>query len=155
MKKIIYNEKSEALYKLAQTKNLPLHQFMDKETLLWIEKNCPEEFKNTKHAQITNYYKNTITKPLSLLPKHTWYAHPSIVSSIHGVLHSYRVAVYALILNDIFAFNLDEDIVIMAGLFHDMRRYDDKGDEGHEQRVAHWLTNNRKEVISACHLKKE
>ncbi|MGI5826637.1 MAG: hypothetical protein ACOX50_04480, partial [Patescibacteria group bacterium] len=104
---------------------------MDIETLKWIEKNRPDFVKinqpfSSKIIELAKKY----------APQKQWFLENDCVDSIHGIRHILRVISNASNL----IFNRKTDLVLARNLLissslHDVRRKDDKGDEGHAVRA--------------------
>ena len=127
------------LWSLAQERLQPDIQNMDQETLDKIKENKPGY-----QISDTNYYLTAEEVSLiqDLSPKPDWYINPEIVSSIHGIAHTVRVMVYAVLLTRNLTNNSDREALLIACSVHDTQRMNDKGDEGHEDRVITWLSEN-------------
>jgi len=134
---------TQSLYKLARAKKLPKHQFMDEDTLNWITKNIPNELGNIDYSLIKKQFAQKLLNLTKYLPEIEWYQNKLVINGIHGSLHSYRVATYTLILNELLHINLNNDLLCVAGLCHDIKRNDDKDDISHGQRSAFWVKNNK------------
>jgi len=61
-------------------------------------------------------------------------------NSIHGVLHEYRVLIYAYIIGTME--KADVESLCYAAIFHDVRRNNDGYDINHSKRAAKWVKNN-------------
>lgn len=127
------------LWSLAQERLQPDIQDMDQETLDKIKENKPE-------YQVSNTDYHLTTEEVSLVedlsPKPDWYVNPEIVSSIHGIAHTVRVMVYAVLLTRNLINDSDREALLIACSVHDTQRMNDKGDEGHEDRAISWLSKN-------------
>lgn len=134
---------NQPLYKLAQFKKLPEHQFMDAETLSWISRNIPEEIKNIDYSIIKNRFKKKFINLTEYAPKIEWFENKLIAKGIHGILHLYRVTSYLIILNILLDLKLDENSLYFMGLFHDIKRLNDKNDISHGKKSAIWIEQNK------------
>lgn len=134
----------ESLWNLAQKRQQPDWQYLDRETLDEIEKNKPTFGLG---ATKVRFIPEDLELIKSLAPHQSWYSEKRIVSSIHGISHALRVMVFALILGRLHQLNNGElkDLIFTASV-HDVRRLDDKGDEGHEQRTVSWLEDRPSEL---------
>lgn len=61
-------------------------------------------------------------------------------NSIHGVLHEYRVLIYAYIIGTWEKANVES--LCYAAIYHDVRRKNDGYDKNHSKRAAKWVKNN-------------
>jgi len=127
------------LWSLAQERLQPDIQNMDQVTLDKIKENKPEY-----QISETDYYLTTEEVSLiqDLSPKPDWYINPEIVSSIHGIAHTVRVMVYAVLLTRNLTNDSDREALLIACSVHDTQRMNDKGDEGHEDRAITWLSEH-------------
>lgn len=123
------------LWDLAQERKQPEFQYMDQGTLEQIKLHRPQ-FKNDFNYCLTQ---NDIELLLEMSPKSDWYLTEEIISSIHGIAHTLRVMVYALILAKKHLNDDQLEALLLACAVHDTQRLDDKGDEGHEERALEWL----------------
>lgn len=112
---------------------------MDQVTLNKIKENKPDH-----QISETDYYLTTEEVSLiqGLSPKSDWYINSEIVPSIHGIAHTVRVMVYAVLLTRNLTNNSDMEALMIACSVHDTQRINDKGDEGHEDRVITWLSEH-------------
>ncbi|OGM21568.1 hypothetical protein A2714_05030 [Candidatus Woesebacteria bacterium RIFCSPHIGHO2_01_FULL_38_9] len=142
-------QKSESLVKLAELKALPLHQYMDKETLVWIKENNP--FKDTSDT-LNGYHKvfdHTINERIiNYIPKKEWFLSPH-ADTIHGYRHILRVTIHSLNLGSSFGDEV-QAVAGIAAMVHDLRRKDDKGDQEHGKRAAIWFRNHVGEIEQCC-----
>lgn len=135
-----------SLIQLADRGNLPLHQDLDSETLNWIRKNEPNEFKNVDFSPIARQIE--LNKIAKFVPLETWFTSPLKVNSLHGIRHLMRVTIYTYYLS--LSLPIDEKLtnsLLIAASLHDIRREDDKGDEGHADRGAEWYGKNDSSVL--------
>ena len=125
-----------SLWSLAHERLQPDIQSMDQETLNKIKENKPEY-----QASNTGYYltDEEVSLVKELMPKPEWYLNPEIISSIHGIAHTLRVMVHAVLLTRNLINDSDREALLIACSIHDTQRMNDKGDEGHEDRVISWL----------------
>ncbi|WP_327382828.1 MULTISPECIES: hypothetical protein [unclassified Streptomyces] len=123
----------------AARRQLPLHQYMDRATVEWIEENRPDL---AASAPPTLALGTLALIEESAMPP-AWMAAPRLYTSIHGVRHSMRTAALAAVLAE--AHGLDDDdtaTVVVAAAVHDCQRRHDKDDRGHGARAAIWLAAN-------------
>lgn len=134
-----------SLVQSAENKTLPDHQFMDVETLDWIQKNDPfaginglnNSFQCTDAFDILNKFRID----------QSWFSCKEGIDSIHGIRHILRVAVNGLnLLKYGFKEEQYKNVVLVAALCHDIRRENDKSDPDHGKRSAIWFKNNLKLV---------
>lgn len=134
-----------SLVQQAKKGKLPPHQNIDRETLLWIKDNRPQELIG---VSVISVAEDVDTQNISrLTPLNSWFVSPKKVNSLHGKRHSMRVAIYASLLSK----NIDQsqrDCLLMAAILHDIRRMNDKSDEGHANRAVKWYESNKSEVTN-------
>lgn len=135
------------LYQLAESGDLPLHQYMDEGTLNWIKVNNPFPKKEVTYSNVP------ISRVLDTLsnftPKHDWFTLQEEADGLHGLKHIMRVVTYASILsNDKYS-----KIILSASALHDICRLDDKGDHGHAKRAADWFKDNLSLVSESFQVK--
>lgn len=130
----------DSLVALAEKKQLPAHQYMDKVTLDWIVSNNP--FKNLQGEHF-NSNPQIINKIDSFRLPDEWLFSSEEINTIHGIRHILRVAINGL---NLLKYGFDEsnleNTVFMAAMLHDISRTDDHSDEGHAQRSAEWFLKN-------------
>lgn len=135
------------LYQLAESGDLPLHQYMDEGSLNWIKDNNPFPKK------VVTYFNLSIIRILDTLvnftPKHDWFTLPEEVDGLHGLKHIMRVVTYASILSS----DKYSKIILTASALHDICRLDDKGDHGHAKRAADWFKENISLVSESFQIK--
>ncbi|MFH1455157.1 MAG: hypothetical protein ABIF22_02460 [bacterium] len=139
---IIKNSKS--LISLAEENKLPVHQYMDMETLNWIISLNP--FKN-KSSLASLFPVESVDLLYKFLPQKKWFLVKDEISTIHGIRHLLRVVVYMIILSPTKELSTQKIInrIIAAGL-HDIRRLNDKSDPDHGKRSAEWFLENYKKI---------
>lgn len=128
-----------SLWSLAQERLQPDIQNMDQATLDKIKEHKPEY-----QVSDVNYYLTVEEVSLikNLSPKPDWYINPEIISSIHGIAHTLRVMVYAVLLTRDLINDSDREALLIACSVHDTQRMNDRGDEGHEDRAISWLSEH-------------
>ena len=131
-----------SLRTMALEKKLPIHQFMDRETLNWIKSTGEREgFLISQHISLPK-----ATEELAHFsqPNKNFFVDNALYTGIHGFRHCARVALLAgLVCHEMKI--LDADFVrvaTIAGSLHDCRRENDNADEGHGARSADWFKNN-------------
>lgn len=134
------------LYKLAQLKKMPLHQFMDARTLSWIAENILIDLKNVDNSKIKRRFGKKLVHYTKYLPEKKWYGNKFISNGIHGILHAYRVTCYMAILNKLNNLKLNEKLLLITGMLHDIGRDNDKDNLGHGQRSSAWIIKNKKNI---------
>lgn len=139
--------KKENLVELAEKKKLPLHQFIDAETVRWIERNRPE-FGKTEKLKLPN--RETIEH---FIPINSWFLKAKEIDSIHGLRHVLRVAVNAFLITREFSYGGKMANLIIAAVLHDIRRKNDKDDPKHGLRAADWFRKNSTLVEKKIKLK--
>lgn len=132
-----------SLVGLAQENSLPLIQRMDTETLKWIKKNSPNLTIITQ-TQVPVIFKNA----KKYKPSEKWFLKNDCINSIHGIRHIMRVISNAsnLTINRKTDSTTTRNLLIACSL-HDLRRKDDKSDEGHAKRAVEWFHKNYGNVL--------
>ena len=91
-----------SLIELIEKGKLPLHQFMDLETVNWIKENRPS-FNNVNSPEFN--LKNKIDKYVleikKYIPSPTWFLVSKKKDSIHGMRHIIRVIFHSLHLSSL------------------------------------------------------
>jgi hypothetical protein len=134
-----------SLIELIQRGELPLHQFMDLETINWIKVNNP--FFNANAAskfilkpEIDNYLKEL----KKYIPDPSWFLISEKTDSIHGMRHIIRVIFHSLsliLLNNDISSRLFKNSLVASSL-HDLKRKNDLIDLFHGKRAARWFKKN-------------
>lgn len=132
---------SRSLVTLASIDELPPIQYMDQETINWIENNKPK-FRNKKILSLVGS-KKIIER---YIPKKQWFFKKEHWDSIHGIRHLLRVAVWTLLYAREIKYSGNLKVVLIASVLHDVRRQNDKGDALHGLRSAKWFKKNEKEI---------
>ncbi len=117
---------------------------MDLNTLLWIEDNKP--YLASPHISgIDLKYVNKYL--LTNIPQKKWFLSQSEINTVHGLRHTIRVMIYAIILGKQKRL-LPPEIrnVTIAAAIHDLRRINDKKDYGHSDRAYQWFLNNKDKI---------
>lgn len=116
---------------------------MDNETWGWIVSQNP----NYKDEPLKIIMPKKIAAALCLPLPNWFFVDSRIIGSIHGVRHARRVAYYCFLIATTLDFDktLIEKLV-MAGLLHDIRRENDKGDPGHGTASAEWFMVSKKKI---------
>lgn len=127
------------LYILAEQKNLPDNQYLDSATLEWIadqgaKMNIYFSSKDrTSLSSIIDKLEASYGQIIKISLADDYYARGELArGTIHGDLHIYRVAIFASLLAD--ASSCENAFI--AGLYHDIARFNDKADDGHGVRSA-------------------
>lgn len=128
----------ESLVSLAGKRQLPLHQFMDDETLLWIKRNKPK-FRSAADIQLAR--RDLIER---FVPNSDWFQSKKSIDSIHGVRHLLRVGINAIIVARWLPFKGRIQNLVIAAVLHDIRRKDDKDDALHGLRAARWFKSHQR-----------
>ena len=131
-----------SLVDFAQEGTLPKIQLVDVETLKWIEKNRPDFVKINQP-----FTPKILEQAKKYLPSKQWFLKKDCVDSIHGIRHILRVIANAsnLIFNRKTNLVTARNLLISSSL-HDLRRKDDKGDEGHAIRARDWFIENSNKI---------
>lgn len=120
---------------------------MDHETLQWIIATSSFQEKTLLASTKRNMEYESWFYDLSL--DETWFYERRIINSLHGSRHLFRVGFFCGILALAKGQSLyDAKIACVAGLLHDIRRLNDKGDEGHAERSAKWLKANAQALFN-------
>ncbi|MBA7715237.1 hypothetical protein ES703_124278 [subsurface metagenome] len=134
-----------SLIELIEKGKLPLHQFMDLETVNWIKENRPS-FNNVNSPEFN--LKNKIDKYVleikKYIPSPTWFLVSKKKDSIHGMRHIIRVIFHSLhlsSLNEGKSSRLFTNSLVASSL-HDLRRKNDLMDMYHGKRAARWFKKN-------------
>lgn len=131
-----------SLVSLAEQKNLPLHQYMDKETVDWIAAN--NVFHGLESASLPKISFELLKQ---YIPPNDWFLNIDIIEGMHGMRHLLRVGVHSLAISaNTFGFVLNLKNLLVAAVLHDIRRENDKDDEKHGERAAKWFLNNTGEI---------
>jgi len=141
---------TKTLVELAEAHELPLFQYMDVGTQQWILSHDPNYGLSALNPTLEATY-HDISATFALLSD--WFLEPKIIDSIHGKRHLLRTTFMAFLLAQPLGLP-DEQIrnVIIAGLLHDIRRQDDKGDTGHADRSAQWFMKQVQTLEKQWHI---
>lgn len=131
----------EPLIILAEKKQLPAHQFMDRETLEWIISNNPFREEAT---EVNSKTPGIFCKIHKFRLPEKWFFCPKGIDTIHGLRHLLRVAANGLRLLQ-YDDNKDayENTIFLSALLHDISRKDDRTDKGHAARAAEWFLKHQ------------
>lgn len=122
------------LYKKLEKKLYEENQYLDKESLFWIEKNLIIK-KNLN--VILNISPLDLKTFLEFIPKREWFRRKN-VNNIHGLMHILRVMIFSYILCKKFRIKNYKMLLLVASL-HDIRRKNDKTDPNHGKNAANWF----------------
>lgn len=138
----------DSLVKLAQEKKLPPIQIMDKETLYWIESRRPSfQDSYTFPSEILEASRELLVR---FVPLDEWFTAPRMGEGMHGRRHLLRVVFHASVVARCAGCSEEEvELVALVALLHDIRRIDDKGDEGHDVRSSAWFSDNSLQVAES------
>ncbi|MFB6212321.1 MAG: hypothetical protein ABEI53_00675 [Candidatus Magasanikbacteria bacterium] len=89
-----------SLIQFAKSNKLPEHQYLDEETMSWIQENKPNF--NSPKFKIDPEVINKIKK---FIPSKEWFLKPSHIDTIHGIRHIIRVIIHSYILSNRQQFN--------------------------------------------------
>lgn len=130
-----------SLRRMAIQKQLPLHQYMDSETLAWTREYAQEEGVVLSESILLPKDADQFDV---LRPSPSFFVNKEIYNGLHGFKHCARVGFLAgLIANERGNGSMSIlKIVTIAGSLHDCRRMNDNADEGHGARSADWLGSN-------------
>ena len=131
-----------SLIELIQKGKVPLHQFMDLETLNWIKKNKPSfnisaHLKFNLKSKIDNYF----SEINNYVPELDWFLVSKKKDSIHGMRHVIRVIFHSLHLSSLKEGKSSRLFTnsLVASSLHDLRRKNDLMDIYHGKRAARWF----------------
>lgn len=129
---------SNPLYALADQKLLPENQYLDEETVRWIEQNGVHS-ERSRHLDLVlqDYLAESYRVLRGYIPlEATVFARgTAALNSLHGELHAYRVALFSGVLARLYT-NDELGPYVLAGLYHDIARDNDKADHGHGVRSS-------------------
>jgi hypothetical protein len=135
-----------SLVSLAEAKNLPLHQYMDADTIEWIARNNPFAYDHSRSFTLSS---TELSLLRSYAPLEEWFLMPVSANTIHGVRHLLRVAACALALvRAVPALTPKLSNLLVASVLHDVRRLHDKEDPAHGQRAAEWFRDRHAAIAS-------
>lgn len=133
---------ADPLHRLAFQDKLPLHQYLDEDTLDWIEENNPFKVRNLNNSTKEERAKLATALLKSLEVVLEWYTsillefqRANSSHTLHGDLHALRVSFFSILLS-IDNVEVKPAQPVLAGLFHDIARLNDQTDEGHGVRSA-------------------
>lgn len=139
-----------SLRAMALEKKLPIHQFMDRETLDWIKDTGEARGLLTpRHIPLPN----AILKLVRFSqPSKDFFIDDAMYTGIHGFRHCARVALLAgLVCHEMEIPDMKlVRVAIIAGSLHDCRRENDNADEGHGARSADWFKDSI-HAINGCY----
>lgn len=135
----------EPLFILARNGTLPENQYMDVQTIKWIS-NHNNKLKRPAH-HLSKDLADSISRAHRIMQTYAplssdlFFRGTVALESLHGELHAYRVAIFAGVTAALYT---DNPVVpcILAGLYHDIARLNDRGDEGHGRRAAKYLEDH-------------
>ncbi len=141
---VVYKKKKEIipLYKELEERPYPKHQYMDKESVLWLEKNLNIKINSNKIKDLFSKYKKYPIKKLDFNIK-AYEKNNSL--GIHGIRHQLRVSLYIWLLVQYYNIKIkNEDLIelLQASLYHDLKRKNDNTDKKHGMRSAKWIKKN-------------
>lgn len=125
------------LYELAALNRLGDSQFMDKETIEWI---ASSPIANDPLLSIYLDDEDLLIVE-SLIPRNDYFLNKEVVDSIHGVRHILRVMVNTSLICKLL--DVDSRNYIVAASIHDLRRLNDRKDQGHGARAWEWFEENK------------
>lgn len=131
-----------SLRAMALEKKLPIHQFMDRETLNWIKDTGEARGLLTpRHVPLPNVIRKLVRFSQ---PSKDFFIDDAMYTGIHGFRHCARVALLAgLVCHEMEIRDMKlVRMAIIAGSLHDCRRENDNADEGHGPRSADWFKDN-------------
>jgi hypothetical protein len=138
-------EPAKPLYISAKIGALPNLQLMDLKTLEWIKRTAKPSFLkiSTLRQKFTPFALKDITP---FIPQKEWFANSQHISSIHGLRHILRVLINSAVINSLEGYTWSPTLMAAAAT-HDIRRLNDKSDEGHGLRSAEWIRQNYKSIL--------
>lgn len=122
----------------------PEIQFLDQESLIWINDQKNEYFNKINSSEL---YLPEISIPQP--PDKRWFLNQKLYNSIHGSKHSLRVFIHikVLLFNKLVS-NREKHSLLLAGLFHDIRRINDRKDSKHSERATKWVNDNFSKILN-------
>lgn len=145
MQSIGTKENNLSLVALAEVKKLPLHQYMDIETIEWISEHNPF---NNLTLNIPPLSIDDLVLLGNYYPPQEWFLASESVKGIHGIRHLMRVGLFCIILVRVMRLAPDLKNLITSAVLHDIRREHDKDDHGHGERAGRWFLNNIETIES-------
>jgi hypothetical protein len=133
-----------SLIELIQKGKLPLHQFMDVETVNWIKKNRPSFQISSPPTDLKPMLNDYLSEIKKYVPDPAWFLVPKKRDSIHGMRHILRVifhSTHLAWLNGAKSSRLIKNSLVASSL-HDLRRKNDLMDLFHGKRAARWFKKN-------------
>lgn len=124
------------LYLQCRDNELTDSQFMDLETVDWIEAQSIDGevvdrmLLSDKDIELLE----------TLAPQRSYFLNNVNYDSIHGVRHIMRVMVNAILVGQLLGVAYQDSVV--AASIHDLRRLNDRRDAGHGRRAVDWFTEN-------------
>lgn len=141
------------LYQKLLIKSYPIHQYMDKESIDWLEKNLNILFNLN---DISKYLSKLKKFPINELDINTKIYEEHNCLGIHGIRHQIRVSIYIWIIIHYNNVNIDDNECIQllqAALYHDLLRQNDNTDLEHGKRSAIWIKKQypyiKEEIINS------
>ena len=134
-----------SLYKLAALRRLPERQVLDQLSIEWISEHRPDDLPRSGDVIQLSISEKTLLQNMDI--PQTWFVSSDRKGTIHGQLHLARVAAIAShVARAEGANDIEARTSFIAGLLHDIRRKDDKGDPGHAKAAANWVSENWEEI---------
>lgn len=145
MKKYLFEELKERPY--------PFHQYMDKETIIWLKNKLEINYKKNDILRIIFDYQKF---PINDLDINIEYYAQNNSLSIHGIRHQIRVSIYIWLLINYLKIKIsksDFTTLLQASLYHDIKRINDNEDLNHGFNSAIWINEHypfiKTEIIKA------
>ena len=132
---------SRYLYEKLLVKPYPKKQYMDKESILWLENHLDVcvTMKDVKNR----FYELSIGKfPIDKLDFNSEIYKKNNCFGIHGIRHQFRVSLYIWILIQYYNIELEFSNIVQllqAALYHDILRKNDNTDANHGKKSALWI----------------
>ena len=134
-------KKTPPLYVLAYKKNLPTHQYMDTDTLHWINITSENHVPNTGQSYPLLLKDEEIDLLTKFFPEKKDFLSPEQSGTIHGIAHISRVVLYTMLICKLLTIKEnDQKLYLTIAKNHDIRRIDDKADNGHGIRAWEWFS---------------
>ena len=134
------------LYEKLLTKPYPENQYMDKESITWLENHLNLKISIEKIRNILNKFNKF---PIDKLDINKKLYKESNCFGIHGIRHQFRVSLYIWILIQYYNIKLNKNSVIQllqASLYHDILRVNDNTDLKHGKRSADLIKTIYKKI---------
>ncbi len=141
----------EALYQKLLHKPYPAHQYMDAQSIKWLQ----TELKTSRYS-FSDFVEEYVKFPLNKIDINTDIFDSYNGLGIHGFRHQFRVMLYIWILTQMLHISITKESLIellQAALYHDIMRINDNSDAEHGAKSARWIESQYqfidKQIIDA------